>query len=513
VADAEPTAAGGGAGPGAVLIGAAQWSLRSEDVRAAPDPLTMLEGVARAAAADAGLAGNALARLDTLGLVDVLGWRVRNGPRLLAERLGAHPARELTSGIGGEAPLVLLAHAAGAIAAGHSRLALVVGGNLYDTLTRARRAGIAIDWPSGGEGTPTCLGGFRPGSSEREIRYGLAMPSDIYPLFENALRARRGLDLAAHRIGMGRLMSRFTDVAARNPHAWFPVARSAEELVTVTAENRMVAFPYPKYLNAVLQTDQAAAVLLASPEEVRALGVPEERLVHFQGGDRAQEEIWFPTERPRLDESPALARAARGALTRAGAELGEIDVFDLYSCFPSAVEMACEMLGLGEDDPRGFTVTGGLPYAGGPGNAYTLHAVAALMDRLRERPGSLGLVTGNGWYLTKHSACVLASRPPQARRAGGPVAPAAKATPAGTAPPRLVEEARGRARIVTYTVVYDRAGAPARGIVVGDLEDGGRFLAHTPDDGAVLEELVTREGVGRAGRVEPRDGRNLLTPD
>jgi acetyl-CoA C-acetyltransferase len=172
--------------------------------------------------------------------------------------------------------------------------------------------------------------------------------------------------------------------------------------------------------------------------------------------------------------------------------------------------MACEMLGLDEDDPRGFTVTGGLPYAGGPGNAYTLHAVAALVERLRQRPGALGLVTGNGWYLTKHSACVLGSRPP----AGGlEKACDAAAETVKTGPAPCVEEAHGPARIVSYTVVYDREGAPIRGIVVGDLADGSRFLAHVPDERAVLDELVAREGVGRTGRVAPHEGRNVFTPD
>jgi acetyl-CoA C-acetyltransferase len=505
---AEASAAQGSGSAAAVLIGAAQWTLRSDDVRSAPDPVTMLQRVARAAADDAGIGEQTLARVDTIALADVIGWRVRNGPRLLAQRLGAQPALELTSGIGGEAPLVLLGHVAGEIAAGRSRLALLAGCNLFDTLMRARRAGVTLEWPSGGDGQATSLCGFRPGSSEREVHYGLGAPTDVYPLFENALRARRGLDLPTHRLRMGRLMSRFSEVAARNPHAWFPVARSAEELVTVTPENRMVAFPYPKYLNAVLQTDQAVALLLASPEEARRLGVAEERQVHFWGAAQAQEDVWFPSERPRLDESAALARAVRGALHAAGVELAEIDLFDLYSCFPSAVEMACEMLGLDEEDPRGFTVTGGLPYAGGPGNAYTLHAVASLVERLRAQPAALGLATGNGWYLTKHSACVLGSRPPVQ-----PAPRSAAADHAKSAAAACVDEARGPARIVSYTVVYDREGAPLRGIVVGDLAAGGRFLAHAPDERALLEELVAREGVGRTGRVAPRDGRNVFVPD
>jgi acetyl-CoA C-acetyltransferase len=155
----------------------------------------------------------------------------------------------------------------------------------------------------------------------------------------------------------------------------------------------MIAFPYTKYMNAVLETDQAAAVLVTSAAAARELGVPEDRQVHWWGGAHGQEQAWFPSERPDFAACPALGRTARAALAEAGTEPDALACFDFYSCFPVAVELACEALGLAEDDPRGVTLTGGLPYAGGPGNNYTLHGIATMMDRLRERPGAFGLVT------------------------------------------------------------------------------------------------------------------------
>ena len=187
--------------------------------------------------------------------------------------------------------------------------------------------------------------------------------------------------------------------------------------------------------------------------------------------------------------------------------MDELAHLDLYSCFPVAVELACEALGLAEDDARGLTVTGGLPYAGGPGNAYCLHAVAATVERLRASGGS-ALVTGNGWYLTKHSAAVLGARP----REGPAEAVAEERAPAAGPPVAFAEEAAGAARVETYTVVYDRGGAPAQGIVVGRQDDGRRFLAHLPGEPALLEAFAAREGVGRAGRVSHRDGRNRFEP-
>jgi acetyl-CoA C-acetyltransferase len=171
--------------------------------------------------------------------------------------------------------------------------------------------------------------------------------------------------------------------------------------------------------------------------------------------------------------------------------------------------MACKTLGLEIDDPRGLTVTGGLPYFGGPANNYTTHSLAQMSTELRQGRGRTGLVTGNGWYLTKHSAAVLSIEPPC-----GPLAPAgAAALPAAlrSEPVAVLREAEGPATLETYTVVHGREG-PRRGIAIGRLEDGRRFLANMPKDRDLLEAFTAREGVGREGRVAFDGERNLFDP-
>lgn len=488
-----------------VLVGVAQWTQRDavlEQALSAPD---MLERAARAALSDAGATARALSGLDVVAVVAALGWRNLNPPQHLADRLGAASARAVLTAAGGEMPLRFVEHCAREIAAGRLRSALVCGTHNLRSLRRAGARGVRLASDESARGAPEAFGENKAGSSEQELAYGLDRPSSVYPIFENALRARRGQDLATHRARMGRLMSRFTRVAAENPHAWFPTARSAEELVTPSADNRMVAFPYTKYLNSVIETDQAAAVWITSAATARAHGVPQERFVYCWGGAHAVERAWFPSERPDFAACPALAAAARAALARAGAELEAVDWIDFYSCFPVAVEIACEMLGLDEEDPRGFTLTGGLPYAGGPGNNYTLHALAAMVVRLRAAPGTVGLVTGNGWYLTKHSALVCASAPPEKQAE----APPQEAGPEARVPLACAE---GPAVLETYTVLYDREGAPQRGIAIGRLEGGERFLANTPGDRETLEAFAAREQVGRRGRVRVVSGRNLFEP-
>jgi acetyl-CoA C-acetyltransferase len=491
-----------------VLVGAAQLVQRDADPAEALEPLAMLEKIAREAAADAAAGDRALADADTVGIIDVIAWGAKNLPRLLAERIGAKPAREYTTGIGGEIPLVAVNQIANEIASGVARVAVIAGCNTMKTIGRAREAGIELQWESGGSGAPAMIGDRRAGNSERESQYGLTSPAFVYPIFENALRARRALDLETHRARVGALMSRMSEVASKNPYAWFPKARSPEEITTASAANRMIAFPYTKYLNAVMETDQAAGVLMMSADAARDYGIPEDRWVHWWGGAHAHERAWFASERPDFAACPALRAAAGGALARAGTSIDDVALIDFYSCFPVAVEMACEMLGVDEADPRGLTVTGGLPYGGGPGNNYTLHALATAMGRLRERPGTRALVTGNGWYLTKHSATVLSTAPRE--DAVEPAGAAAVSDAPG--PVEVCDEALGKASVETYTVLYGRDGAPERGIVVGRLDDGARFIANTPDDREALESFAAVENVGREGTVSTRSGCNCFEP-
>ena len=194
----------------------------------------------------------------------------------------------------------------------------------------------------------------------------------------------------------------------------------------------------------------------------------------------------------------------------AGMALSDIDHMDLYSCFPSAVEIACQEMGIAEDDPRGLTVTGGLPYFGGPGNNYVTHSIAEMLGRVRAKPGSKGLVTANGNYVTKQSAGIYSTEPP--------ARPFAPADPAGYQAridadrgPVTTETPSGAATIETYAVMHDRKG-PSYAILFGRLGGGERFIANTPDDADLLAEMTRADFLGRSGRVETRDGIAIFTP-
>ena len=497
-----------------ILIGAGQLTQRDVEPAQALEPLAMMVETARRAAADAGTDARLLAQADTVAVVNIIGWQYSNAPAALAERLGAQPRQLLYTTVGGNTPQWLVNETAAQIAAGRVRLALLAGAEAIHTLLRARKSHTQLHWSANGAGTPTVLGTARHGSSDHEMAHGLHMPTTIYPLFENALRAHEGLSLAAHRERLGALCARFAAVAAQNPLAWFRQARSAAEIATVSPDNRLIGFPYPKYMNAIMDVDQSAAVLMTSVGVARELGIDPSRWVYLWGCADAHD-LWFISERQNYYSSPAIRLAGEKALAMAGIGIEAIDEIELYSCFPSAVQIARNMLGVPLDDPRPLTVTGGLPYHGGPGNNYTMHGIATMMHRLRATPGRKGLVTGLGWYVTKHSVGIYSAAPPpwSGEREWTREDPAAYQPALDHAlHPELVTEPQGRGVIETYTVLHDRDGAPMRGIAVGRLTDGRRFIANTPDDRTVLDGLMAAEAIGRVGTVTSTNGANRFEP-
>ncbi|WP_454716373.1 acetyl-CoA acetyltransferase [Caulobacter segnis] len=506
-----------------VLIGAGQFTYRGEAGNS-PSPLELLKTAAERAVLDAGLAGSVLADLDALAVVafsiDAPGGlsklplpRLADPPASLARAVGAAPAWSVYTETGGNSPQQAVNVVCERIAKGESQLALVTGAEFLGSLMKRMKGGLGFEgWGDDITSTPQRIGDPRPGVTRQEGAHGLGYPVNTYPLFENALRARDGRSLGDHQKQLGEFFTPFTKVAAANPHAWFPVERSVEELVTVTDRNRMVGYPYPKYLNAIMEVDQSAAVLIASVGKARELGVPEDKWVFLHGCADASD-LWYPLERQDYHSSPAMRLTGERALEMAGIGVEDLDVIDLYSCFPSAVRIGAEEIGLALDDPRGLTITGGLPYFGGPGNNYALHAIAEMVAKLRERPGAYGLSTANGWFLTKQSVGIYSTRPVEGkweREAPSVIQAQIDALPH----PEIVEKPQGPATIETYTVVHGREGV-RMGIVIGRDAEGRRFVAQTPDDPEVLRDLESREGVGRTGVVGPHpDGvRNLFVPD
>lgn len=520
-----------------VIVGIGEHSLPGVDFSVPCAPIDLAAEAARCALADTGRADAVAADIDTVAFirlfVDIGGWspqpfgKSTKPPRSLAQRLGIDPPHAVVSKIGGNAPQMLLNEYAEKIVAGECRTLLLAGGEAQRTSDEAEKQGVALDWNEDPPGGCTVLGDEGKDEGEQisalismsEIVHGLDLPAASYALFENALRARRGKSVEEHRATMARLMARLSAIAARNPHAAFGKRHSAAELAAVTPDNRWIAHPFTRRMVADNRVDQAAAVILTSVGNARRLGIDPANWIFLRGCGDANDRL-RAIDHVHYDAAPAIGVAARRALAMAGLGIGDIDFFDLYSCFPVAVEFACQELGIAEDDLRDLTVTGGLPYFGGPLNAYSLHAIAETVARLR-RGGVNGerhaLVTANGGLLSKQSVGVYSVAPGSNtwRRTDPAIDQAALDA---IAMPRIEEAPAGPARIETYTVICQR-GTPARGVIVGRLlaeEAGGaRFLANTPTDRPDILDWLMRgdpEPVGAEGIVSNDVGINTFLP-
>ena len=437
--------------------------------------------------------------------------RSSNPPKSVANRLGANPRQLLYSHSGGNMPQYLVNRFAEEISRGETDLALICGAELLRSTQNARRAGMKIDWnedPGGGD--PTRVGDSRFGFSEEEARHELRAAIHFYPLLENAIRGGLKRDVDSHMKAMGRLFERLAAVAKANPLATRREGYSAEALSTISDDNRWICFPYPRLMNANAIIDQAAAVLVTSVEKAREWGISQDRWV-FLHGCADGTDTWVVSERDKLDASPAIRGCARIALDMAGKKVADIDAFDLYSCFPSAVEVAMKEIGIPEDDRRPISVTGGLPFFGGPGNNYVTHSIAEMVNVVRRKPGSFGMVTANGNYLTKHSAGLYSTEPTKGSWQRQDPKKFQAELDAG--PRRKVDtKPTGTGTIETYCVSYGKE-APERGYILGRLDaSGDRFVAMTPDEPAIVADMLTKEQLGRKVTLGELGGRNVFRP-
>jgi len=504
-----------------ILVGCGDVTDLTTPVAAGRSPYDLVADATRRALVDTGAAGALGPAIDTIAMLRSFAdtshrfasdiGTSSNPPLSIARRIGLRASRHLYTWNGGNMPQYLVNLFCEQIAHGEMQAALICGGEALRTQHGVQRAGLPVFWAEDPGGAPELIGDPRRGWSDHEDLHRLRAAITFYPLFENGIRGARRATIEQHLHSMGTLMAHFAAVAAANPLATRRDGMSAQRLATVDADNRWIGFPYPRYMNANAFIDQAAALVMTSVGLAQQLGIARDRWVFLHGCADGNDH-WFVSERADFHSSPAIRAVAHQALAMAGKTLDNIALFDLYSCFASAVEVACAEIGLAEDDARGLTVTGGLPFFGGPGNNYVTHAVCQMMRRLRAAPGEFGVVSANGNYLTKHSWGVYSTAATsgpwqredpahlQAELDGHPKAP-------------FTPTPSGRATTETYTVMHDRDG-PAYSVLFGRLlATGERFIANTPGDAATLHDLQDREGLGRMGTVSHRDGRNTFVPD
>lgn len=479
-----------------VIVGVGQVNQREESP--STEPVDLMAAAAREAADP-----RVLAAVDSVRVVNLLSWRYRDPGLLLGRMIGAPGAATQYTGIGGNTPQSLVNQTCLDIAQGRNDVVLLAGGETWRTRMRLRARGIRPEWTRQDESVavPPGAGEDVPMSGPAEDRIGLDRPSYVYPLFEQALRIAAGESVADHTRRVGELWAGFSAVAAGNPHAWNQTNLSAEQIIATGPDNRMISWPYPKLMNSNNMVDQAAALVLCSVERATHLQIPRDDWVFPHAGTDAHD-TYLVGERDELHRSPAIRIGGARVLELAGLGVDDLDHVDLYSCFPSAVQVAARELGL--PDGRPLTVTGGLTFAGGPWNNYVTHSIATMTEVLRRRPGEIGLITANGGYLTKHSFGVYSTTAPAGPFRWQDVQAEVDREPTRTA----YVEWDGVGTVESWTVPFDRDGGAERAFVAVRTPDGGRALALI-DDAQAAGATVTEDIAGARIRVTA-DGRARL---
>ncbi len=500
-----------------VIIGVGEASERIDaPAYKALSPVALAASAAAAALEDAQAIAPLAPHLQVIGAIrqfEISGpqavapfGRSNNLPRAIAKRIGADPDRAILEPVGGQGPQHLFNELAHEIGRGEIDLALIAGAEAISTVRHLLAKEEARDWSEQIEGPLEDRGYGLDGLLDVELAvHGARAPVQLYALYENARRARLGLNRADYALEMGRLFAPFTRIAAENPHAMSQAVFDAEALAEVTPRNRLIADPYTRRMVARDQANQGAAVLIASRAKARALGVPEDRWVYLHGGADVAERS--PMDRTDLSAYPAAGLASRRALEVAGVEVDRMAAFDLYSCFPVAVFDVRDELGLAPNDPRPLTVTGGLPFFGGAGNNYAMHAIASMVRRLRREPGTFGFVCANGGFLSKYSVGVYSTAPkPWTPFDSGDLQ---REIDAWT-PPARAAEAVVQGRIETYTVDHTRERL--KGVVICRTAEGARFVAMTnPDDPAVADRMAKDDPIGSRARCQRDEkGRRIV---
>jgi acetyl-CoA C-acetyltransferase len=495
-----------------VIIGVGQYSERVGEP--GYEALSYMDLAGRAlgsAIADSGASGEVASAIDTLAAIRAFEMSrpdrkppfgaADNVPRAIAKRVGANPARAILTTTGGQTNQQLVGEFASAIAAGASQCAVIVGAEAISTVLALSAKGEMPDWSEAIGGALEDQGfGMDDLMEPALFAHGASGAIPLYALAENARRAKLGMGLEEYRLEIGKLFAPFTRVAAANPHSAAPVERTAEELATVTDRNRIVAEPYPRMTVARDQVNQAAAVIVASAGLARALGVPEDKWVHIHAVTAATE--LKLSQRPDLAGNPASLASVDAALSRAGKGIDAMRYIDFYSCFAIPVFNQCDHFGLAVDDPRGLTLTGGLPFFGGAGNNYSAHAIAEAVQRVRGDRGAYALVGANGGWMSKYATGIYSTDP--ADWSGND---RFAVLPKATDKVPVAREPVNAAVVETYTINRGPKGAEA--IFIGRSDAGERVVGNADlTDAATAEAFESGEPFGkRLALVQDERGR------
>ncbi len=490
-----------------VIVGAAQFKQEKDDPHPL-DPVRLMAKTCTSAINDTG-ARSLKDLIDTVYVSNISGWSYRNAPGMLAEMLAIKPEKTIYPYVSGNQPQKFINIAAKTITSGESKAVLITGGEAEYAVRRQEKGLLKLDWPEQ-EKTEKIDGPQIMGSSDYENSYNLILPVGIYAMFETVLKEISGRTWEEHNRHLGQILEHYSSVASKHSCAWSQESYSSEDIITPSPDNRYICYPYTLRMMANRMVDQSAALVMTDVGTAKKLGIDRSQWVYPMGGSDI-ENIYYTTRRPDLHTSPATVEGTHLALNQAGLTLDNIDMFDLYSCFPSMVQFLIQGIGISENDHRGLTVTGGLPYFGAPLSNYSMHAIVTAVKRIREKPSEKALIAVNGGFNTKLSIGIYGTEPPVVPWGERDDSAIQKSIYSKTLPEPVVQ-ASGDFRIDGYAIHYSRDNSPELGTVIGMLDNNCRTLAHINADNTELEMIKDMGIIGKTVKVryDSETGKNLI---
>jgi len=476
------------------IIGVAQKTYHPEEGDA-PHPLLQAIAVSQQAASDCGNA-DILNCIDEVDAVRSISWHYDDLPGEIASALQLKPGERKLSGLSGTSPQKFLNEAAENILQGKRQAVLVCGAEAFATRKRAKKSERQLDWPKAqSKASHPFEDPFHPSEMAHEVFQAYS----TFAVLDSARRAHLGIGLDENRRQHAEMMARFSEVAAENPYAWFPKAHSPESLFQLSDKDRMVSYPFSKNTMAFMDVDMASAIIITNHSVAEELNVPQQKRIYLNGWGYAKEPPYI-AQRAELWQSPAMKAASEQAFNMAGKTVDDMKLIDIYSCFASNINFTKDCLGINDQDSRPLTMTGGLPYFGGPGNNYTAHAISTMVEQLRQKPGEYGMISGVGMHMTNHVFAIYSSTP-------SPINTSVVNTLDNQDIKDIAEEVNGLATVTGYTVVHSRYGNSA--LLVCDVDENTRCYARCQDE-TLLSQMEKEEWVGKKVNLKSENQVNTV---
>lgn len=477
-----------------LLAGCATVQQRETVISNSREPVALMVDAVRAAAHDAG--SEALLQRAQRIYVPKGMWGYSDPARLIADATGATAARTVLADIG-ILQQTLVGDACARIANGEIDCAIIAGG---EAKFRQLQASIQqVDCPETAQANPPDETMVPQAELwlDSETQAGLMMPVGFYAIIESALRFARGESVQANRDRIARRYVRFSEIAAQNPDAWKRDVLAMEHVRDAIGKNRMLAFPYTRAHNSEWNVDQAAALIFCSEKLADEIGIAQSQRVYPLASSESNHMLCL-SQREQLHRAPGAEIALQAALQATGLTKDRFDLLELYSCFPAAVQVFADALGV--DDPRDLTVTGGMAQAGGPLNNYVFQATVRMVQLLRERSrekSANGLVSSVSGMLTKQAYGLWSTARPQQSFAFIDVTEQVQEQSHAKT---VLTHYNGPATVAGYTVLYS-GDVPARAIVIADTPAGERVVVSS-EETATLQRMLGDECCGQSITVQ-----------